>query len=106
MEEEKLHAVKVLIANSGFHLRQTLAMKSHDIVDPDLEGFLTLLLCAATNNLELLKYFLSEDFASMWSSYEMEQLLLAAFDSGATVWLPVMIASPAFTHYFNSLPQE
>jgi hypothetical protein len=53
--------------------------------------------------LALLKYFLSEEFASMWTSQEMEKLLLAAFANGASEWLPVMIFSPAFVHYFESL---
>lgn len=102
-EEDKLHAIKILIANSGFHMRQAISMKSTYIDDSDLSGFMTLLLCASTYNLVLLKYFLSEEFASMWNIKEMEKLLLAAFDSGSSVWLPVMISSPAFVHYFESL---
>jgi hypothetical protein len=102
-EDDKLHAIKILIANSGFHMRQAITMRHSYIEDEDLNGLITLFLCAQTNNLVLLRYFLSEDFASMWSIREMEKLLPAAFDSGSSVWLPVIISSPAFVHYFESL---
>lgn len=73
------------------------------VKDDNLDGFLSLLLCAATNNFILLKYFLSEEFASMWSHTELDNLLTAMFTVGETTGLICLLSSPSFIHYYESL---
>jgi len=104
-EGGKIHAIKTIVANSGFHMKQALTMKrslSVHVDDEDLDGFLCLLLCALTDNFILLKYFLSEEFASMWSHNEMDKLVTAMLKVGETRGLICLISSPSFIHFYES----
>jgi hypothetical protein len=106
-ESDKIHAIKTLIVNAGFHIKQVLTM-STDLYgssgnDPILNGQGTLLLCAVTQNFILLKYLLSEEFSSMWTHHQLDSLLNAMFQFEDTTCLVCVISSPSFSHYYESL---
>lgn len=53
-------------------------------------------------NFILLKYLLSEEFSSLWSHKDLDQLLHFMFKMQSTQGLVCLLSSPSFAHYYES----